>query len=170
MVQWARQGTLSQLGLDSSGLIKLTTTQHPLLPCPCPVLQVVPFPQFELQSRWIAQVLAGRAQLPSRQDMEAHTAQFYACLEAAGVPTRYTHRMSGALQWEYDRWLALQCGDAALPGFAWREALYNCCGMSRKLHGAGYRDARLPAAAEAEAEAQEEAAQLRQQRAAAVAR
>ena len=133
------------------------------------MLQVVPFPQFELQSRWIAQVLAGRAQLPSRQDMEAHTAQFYASLDAAGVPTRYTHRMSGALQWEYDRWLALQCGDAALPGFAWREALYNCCGMSRKLHGAGYRDARLPAAAEAEAEAREEAAQLRQQRAAALA-
>ncbi len=133
------------------------------------LLQVVPFPQFELQSRWIAQVLAGRAQLPSEQEMEAHTAQFYASLEAAGVPTRYTHRMSGALQWEYDRWLAQQCGDAALPGFAWREALYNACGMSRKLHGAGYRDARLPAAAEAEAEAREEAAHLRQQQAAAVA-
>ena len=113
-------------------------------------------------------MLAGRVQLPSRQEMDAHTAAFYASLEAAGVPTRYTHRMSGALQWEYDRWLAQQCGDAALPGFAWREALYNACGMSRKLHGAGYRDARLPAAAEAESEAREEAAQLRQQRAAAV--
>lgn len=112
-------------------------------------------------------MLAGAAQLPPREAMEAHAAEFYASLQAAGVPQRYTHRMSGTLQWEYDRWLAAQCGGAAMPGFAWREALYNACGMSRKLHGAGYRDARLPAAAEAEAEAREEAVHVRQQLAAA---
>ena len=41
--------------------------------------------------------------------------------------------------------------------------------MSRKLNGAAYRDARLPAAAEAEAEAREEAAHVRQQLATAAA-
>lgn len=42
---------------------------NPALHCgPCsPCLQIIPFPQFELQSRWIAQVLAGSAALPSHQ-------------------------------------------------------------------------------------------------------
>lgn len=129
---------------------------------------MVPFPQFELQARWVARVLAGAAALPPRADMEAHTAAFHASLAAAGVPVRYTHRMSGGVQWSYNRWLAAQCGEG-MPGATWREALYNACGMSRKLHGSGYRDAELPAAAEALAEAAEEARRVRQQPAAAAA-
>lgn len=122
--------------------------------------QVVPFPQFELQARWVARVLAGAAMLPPQARMEAHTADFYASLEAAGVPVRYTHRMSGGVQWQYNRWLAEQCGEA-LPSAEWREAMYTACGNSRKLHGSGYRDAELPAAAAAQAAAADEAERVR---------
>lgn len=139
-----------------------------LLWCSGPGRQVVPFPQFELQSRWIARVLSGAAQLPPRADMEAHTRAFHDSLAAAGVPQRYTHRMSGGVQWDYNRWLAGQCGEG-MPGAMWREALYNACGQSRKLHGSAYRDVPLPGAAEAEAEARAEAAAVRQQRTVAAA-
>ncbi len=63
--------------------------QIPMLPatqrvrcalCPWPCPQIIPFPQFELQSRWIAHVLAGRVALPSPQVR----ARFAAC---------YQHRM-----------------------------------------------------------------------------
>lgn len=32
--------------------------------------QVLPFPQYELQARWISRVLSGRAQLPATAEME----------------------------------------------------------------------------------------------------
>lgn len=139
------------------------TSRFPYPPPP-PHTQIVPFPQFELQARWVAHVLAGVAALPSRQDMEAHAASFYASLAEAGVPVRYTHRMSGSVQWEYNRWLAVQCGEPTWQGASWREAMYNACGMSRKLNAERYRDCQLPSAAEAEAEAREEAARVRRQR------
>lgn len=76
--------------------------QHVFPPAAAPTLafvglpwKVVPFPQFELQGRWIARVLSSAARLPSRREMEAHCAAFYASLAAEGVPPRYTHRMSG---------------------------------------------------------------------------
>lgn len=135
--------------------------------------KVVPFPQVELQSRWVAYVLSGAAALPPRADMEAHAAAFYASLAAAGTAQRYTHRMAGSLQWDYSRWLAQQCGEAeaeAVAGsLAWREQLYSACGNSRKLNAASYRDAPLVGADEALAAAAEEAARVRQRLAAAVA-
>jgi hypothetical protein len=194
--------------------------QHIFPPAAVPTLsfvglpwKVVPFPQFELQARWIARVLAGTAQLPPRevsfqgsvgsgdastvaqwwrklaaatslqpsraapawlpapprpawpvlQEMEAHTAAFYAELEAAGIAVRYTHRQSGAVQWQYNAWLQQQCGEA--PGPAWRKALYAAGGMSRKLNAERYRDMPLPGAEAAEQAAREDAARVRQRRA-----
>lgn len=132
---------------------------------------MVPFPQVELQSRWVARVLSGAATLPSRAAMEADVTAFYASLAAAGTAQRYTHRMAGSLQWDYGRWLAQQCGEAELAAvegsLAWREALYSACGNSRKLNAASYRDAPLLGADEAQAAAAEEAAQVRQRLAAA---
>lgn len=155
---------------------------------------MIPFPQFQLQSRWIAKVLAGAVQLPSRQvsmvqrlpvvairlptfclqkafvcattlgcrvqEMEQHVADFYASLKATGVPVRYTHRQSDGMQWQYNAWLAEQCGDE--PGAAWREQMYKACGQSRKTNASKYRDASLPGAEEAEQAAREEACRARQ--------
>ncbi|KAL4425758.1 hypothetical protein ABPG75_009774 [Micractinium tetrahymenae] len=137
--------------------------QHVFPPALAPTLsfvglpwKIIPFPQFELQSRWIAQVLAGKAALPSREEMEWQTAEFYDSLAAAGVPQRYTHRQSGGVQWEYNQWLAAQCGEKI--DLSWREQLYTSCGLSRKLNGGRYRDSVLPGAEAAEAAASEAAA------------
>ena len=97
--------------------------------------------------------------------MEAHAAAFYAEMEAAGIPVRYTHRQSGELQWQYNAWLQEQCGEASGP--AWREALYVAGGLSRKLNAERYRDMPLPGAEAAEQAAREDAARVRQRRAAA---
>jgi len=48
----------------------------------------VPFPQVELQGRWLARVLSGAARLPTRAAMEAAVAAHAARLAAAGVPVR----------------------------------------------------------------------------------
>lgn len=50
--------------------------------------QVVPFPQHELQGKWVARVLSGRARLPARAAMDAAVAEHAAQLAARGVPTR----------------------------------------------------------------------------------
>ena len=51
--------------------------------------QVVPFPQHELQGKWVARVLSDRARLPARAAMDAAVAEHAAQLAARGVPTRH---------------------------------------------------------------------------------
>ena len=70
--------------------------QHVFPPAAAPTLsfvglpwKVVPFCQYELQSKWIARCLSGRAQLPHLAGMRADVAAFYARLEAEGVPKRW---------------------------------------------------------------------------------
>lgn len=50
--------------------------------------KVVPFPEFEVQAKWIARVLSGRARLPSQAVMEAEVQQFHQDLEQQGIPIR----------------------------------------------------------------------------------
>ena len=57
-------------------------------------IQVIPFPLFELQSKWVARVLSGRIVLPSKEDMMEDVKAFYSKLEARGWPKRYTHNFS----------------------------------------------------------------------------
>ncbi|KAF3795256.1 Flavin-containing monooxygenase FMO GS-OX-like 2, partial [Nymphaea thermarum] len=57
-------------------------------------LRVLPFPLFELQSKWVAGVLSGRISLPSVQEMVEDVKAFYLQIEAAGYPKRYTHDVS----------------------------------------------------------------------------
>ncbi|CAI9093770.1 OLC1v1029335C1 [Oldenlandia corymbosa var. corymbosa] len=56
--------------------------------------KVVPFPLFELQSKWIAGLLSGRLLLPCPKEMMAEVEDFYASLEAYGLPKRYTHNLA----------------------------------------------------------------------------
>lgn len=57
------------------------------------ILQVAPFPMFELQSNWVAGVLSNRIALPSKEEMLADVRAFYADLEAFGKPKHLTHEM-----------------------------------------------------------------------------
>lgn len=50
--------------------------------------KVVPFPEFELQAKWIARVLSKRVSLPSQEDMQAEVHDFYSDLKQQGVPAR----------------------------------------------------------------------------------
>ncbi|KAJ8764205.1 hypothetical protein K2173_005385 [Erythroxylum novogranatense] len=99
--------------------------------------KVVPFPMFEFQSKWIAGVLLGRILLPSQEKMMEDVEAFYLSLEASNIPKRYTHNM-GDTQFEYNCWLAAQCG---CPGFEeWRKKMYQAVSERRHNSPETYRD------------------------------
>lgn len=99
--------------------------------------KVVPFPMFELQSKWIARILSNRIALPSKEEMAEDIEAFYSSLEASGTPKRYTHNM-GILQWDYNNWIADQCG---LPSIEeWRKQMYMATSKNRVLRPESYRD------------------------------
>ncbi|KAL4592486.1 hypothetical protein LXL04_005483 [Taraxacum kok-saghyz] len=99
--------------------------------------KIAPFPQFELQSEWIAGILSGRISLPLKDEMMKDVESFYASLEASGVPKRYTHNMTG-YQFEYNDWIATQCGCPKTE--EWRKKMYNAASLSRKERPETYRD------------------------------
>eukprot|EP00850_Spirogloea_muscicola_P008224 SM000043S15852 [mRNA] locus=s43:559638:561139:+ [translate_table: standard] len=119
--------------------------QHVFPPSLAPTLsfvglpwKVVPFPLCEMQSKWIAKVLAGSAKLPARCDMQAVVAAEEARVAEAGAPRRYYHCMDNN-QFRYVDWLAAACGLPPLP--AWREQMYTATKELRKSRPVGYRDA-----------------------------
>ncbi|KAJ6714633.1 DIMETHYLANILINE MONOOXYGENASE [Salix viminalis] len=99
--------------------------------------KVVPFPLFELQTKWIAGVLSGHIALPTPEEMMEDVKAFYLTLEASNIPKYRTHNL-GVGQFEYDNWLASQCG---CPGIEeWREQMYDAAGKSKLLRPEIYRD------------------------------
>lgn len=99
--------------------------------------KVVPFPLVELQSKWVAAVLSGRVVLPTPKEMMEDVEAFYADMELAGLPKRYTHNI-GKHQFEYDNWLANQCGYPAVE--EWRELMYRATSKNRVERPESYRD------------------------------
>ncbi|KAH8521731.1 hypothetical protein H0E87_002691 [Populus deltoides] len=68
----------------------------------------LPFPIFEIQSKWISGVLSDRIVLPSQEDMMEDINTFYSTLEDSGVPKRHTHSM-GDTMIDYNAWVASLC-------------------------------------------------------------
>ncbi|XP_031254862.1 flavin-containing monooxygenase FMO GS-OX-like 4 [Pistacia vera] len=99
--------------------------------------KVIPFPMCELQSKWIAGALSGRILLPSQEEMMEDTKAFYSTLEASGIPKRYTHNLSD-YQFDYDNWLAGQCGCEGVE--EWRILMYLAASSSRRTRPETYRD------------------------------
>ncbi|VVB15186.1 unnamed protein product [Arabis nemorensis] len=99
--------------------------------------KVLPFPIFELQSKWVAGVLSGRITLPSEEDMMVEIETLYATLEAQGIPKRYTHCL-GISQLEYKNWLASQCGCSGTE--EWRLEMFLTTIMRNREHPETYRD------------------------------
>ncbi|CAN1312403.1 Flavin-containing monooxygenase FMO GS-OX-like 9 [Linum perenne] len=60
--------------------------------------KIIAFPFFESQGRWIAQVLSGKRELPSYDDMMESIREFYRQREADGIPKHDTHDI---MQFEY---------------------------------------------------------------------
>ncbi|XP_044377357.1 flavin-containing monooxygenase FMO GS-OX-like 8 [Triticum aestivum] len=50
---------------------------------------------FELQARWVAQVLSGRRALPAEEEMLRSVEEHLRAREAAGVPRKHTHNIAG---------------------------------------------------------------------------
>ncbi|RLN12667.1 flavin-containing monooxygenase FMO GS-OX-like 4 [Panicum miliaceum] len=84
--------------------------------------KVVPFPLAQLQASWVAGALSGRIQLPSEEEMMEDVRALYSEVEALGWPVRYTHCLKHN-QFEYDDWLAEQCGLAGVED--WRKQMYD---------------------------------------------
>ena len=73
--------------------------------------KVVPFPQFELVSRWIARVLSKRVSLPSKKEMDAWVEDSVQQFKTEGIPLRYMDRC--CLCSQHERQL-LPCNNLAL--------------------------------------------------------
>lgn len=56
--------------------------------------QIAPFPQCELQCKWIAGILSNRFDLPSEEEMMEDVMALYSKHEASGTPKRYTHNIA----------------------------------------------------------------------------
>ncbi|MCL7027872.1 hypothetical protein MKW94_005686 [Papaver nudicaule] len=80
----------------------------------------LPFPLFEMESKWVAGVLSGRCSLLSEGQMIEDVDTFYMELEAAAVPKRYTHRLAEK-QFDYSDWLAAASGSQ--PWEEWRRQM-----------------------------------------------
>ena len=72
--------------------------EHTFPPALAPSLSFVGVPKrvvlprfFEMQARWVAQVLSGRRALPPEEEMLRAVREDYRAREAAGVPAYRTH-------------------------------------------------------------------------------
>ncbi|KAM4085714.1 hypothetical protein ACJW30_10G047800 [Castanea mollissima] len=99
--------------------------------------KAIPFPMFELQSKWIGGVLSNRFTLPSQEEMMEDVEAFYSSLETFGTPKRYTHCLGDNLV-EYNNWLASQCGCPAFED--WRMQMFLVTIKSKLAHLESYRD------------------------------
>lgn len=78
------------------------------LPC-----KTIIFRSLELESKWVAAVLSGRAMLPSEEEMMAAVRDHYRQMEEAGRPKHHTHVL--LFEWvEHMNWLADQIGEPPL--------------------------------------------------------
>jgi hypothetical protein len=99
--------------------------------------KVIPFPLVQLQASWVAGALSGRIELPSEEEMMEDVRAHYSQLEGIGWPVRYTHCLKHD-QFEYDDWLAEQCGHAKVE--SWRREMYDAASKKKMDCPETYRD------------------------------
>ncbi|KAG0549908.1 hypothetical protein BDA96_01G294800 [Sorghum bicolor] len=95
------------------------------------------FQSLELESKWVAALLSGRAALPSEEDMMADVQEEYQRMEDAGKPKRHTHTLWP--RWvEYLNWLADQVGEPHVE--PWRYEMHEKALRCVWSLDVGYRD------------------------------
>jgi len=70
---------------------------------------VIPFPLFEMQSRWFARALSGEMELPDQEKIDQEIKKSHRNFARDGVPQHHYHRLGDA-QTDYINLLAAQCG------------------------------------------------------------
>mmetsp|Transcript_9652 Transcript_9652/g.15116 ORF Transcript_9652/g.15116 Transcript_9652/m.15116 type:complete len:365 (-) Transcript_9652:248-1342(-) len=103
--------------------------------------KIIPFPQFELQAKYIAKAWAGSVELPSIDSMSAEVEREVKEKHDMGIPQKYFHVLGGD-QFEYNDELARICGVERLP--EWRKLMYIDCHRNKGRYPDSYRDAKLP--------------------------
>lgn len=102
--------------------------------------KIIPFPQFELQCKYVARMLSGKVQPPEPEEMETWMHAHYSYAEEAGLADRHLHLQSDA-QWEYNDWLAEQCGPDVEKTQPWRIELWKMTRRIKQEHDSNvYRD------------------------------
>ena len=103
---------------------------------------------FELQSRWIARMLAGIVPLPSKAEALEGAAVLDATLEPRGPIARRHAHMFGDAQFEYNDRIA-RMANLDSHG-SWRSRMYKATGLNKRAHPDQYRDAKMPDISELE--------------------
>lgn len=75
---------------------------------------VVPFPLFEMQSKWFAHAVSGKLELPAPRLMLDEIDRSINDMKARGIPQRHYHKL-GDRQTDYYNRLASDCGEPPLP-------------------------------------------------------
>ncbi len=115
---------------------QLLAIDHPTLAFIGLPFRIVPFPLFQRQARWFANVLTCRFALPTRAERRREHAREIRALRHAGVAERHFHRLDED-QFDYLNSLARQCGDAPLPAWfreLWREHRANVVAHPGEYH------------------------------------
>ncbi|KAM3409666.1 hypothetical protein ACQJBY_002130 [Aegilops geniculata] len=100
-------------------------------------VKTILFQSFELEAKWVARVLSGRAALPSEEGMLDAVREHYQRMEESGKPRRHTHALMP--EWvEYMDWLAEQVGERQLE--ARRRDMYERALQRVWSLDGGYRD------------------------------
>ncbi|BDA50060.1 Flavin-containing monooxygenase FMO GS-OX3 [Coccomyxa sp. Obi] len=142
--------------LESTGLISTDDNRvtplfrHIFVPSVAPTLAFIGLLwkalrnfQFELQAKWVAQVLSGRVTLPSREEMEADTEAFYELLNKHNVPVRHTHCQTDTMpvnQWHYNETLRQSCFPMPPPFESWRVAVHDAASVKILQQPDTFRD------------------------------
>ncbi|XP_042505601.1 flavin-containing monooxygenase FMO GS-OX-like 3 [Macadamia integrifolia] len=98
---------------------------------------ILPFITYELQAKWVAQVLSGKVILPSEQEMMNSVEEHYRRMEESGRPKHYTHKFDKD-QFEYKNWLAAQVGLSPMEDWLDQMVAISIKAMLSDLDG--YRD------------------------------
>jgi len=140
--------------LDPGGLVTVDGDgvgplfEHTFPPALAPSLSFVGLPRlalaplfYEVQARWVAQVLSGRRQLPSSEEMMRSAEEYHHAREKAGVPRRLSHTVFFDMDY-CDEFGAKHCGFPPLEGWK-RDFLSSAVARVRDGDVESYRDSDL---------------------------
>ncbi|KAE8734468.1 Flavin-containing monooxygenase FMO GS-OX-like 3 [Hibiscus syriacus] len=99
--------------------------------------RVVIFKVIELQAKWVAKVLSGTVELPSREAMMSSVEELYSKMEKAGMPKHHTQILQND-EVEYVSWLAAQL-NLRLPN-RWKKITLSTIFKGIFDNGDNYRD------------------------------
>eukprot|EP00892_Ulva_mutabilis_P007447 jgi/Ulvmu1/5074/UM021_0091.1 len=101
--------------------------------------KVVPFPQFEVQTRYVARLLSGKATLPSQHEMHNWMESHYRQFDDGSAPDRHGHLQGGG-HWDYNDELSELSGCSDFTP-EWRKGLWrHARELKQKYEPTEYRD------------------------------